>query len=226
MFLLNYIVFCLFLLLSCVSTKGKKNTLSMANSHPGYSEAAWRDCVRGEPVPVLDSTILRNWHFKLKRHVAIESGRLLSGDEIQILHAGCEYYVLDFQVRTKRFNGDPADVKYWLSALKAIASEARPSIDVPFHLPEAVNALQSHYESSAQNQFNQNIDFGAADIRSVIALKGVQSMKKGEYYINISVSMGPLYFKKRKNVFFTKQRNRGCGRAIFFRHRRCIPDLK
>ena len=90
-------------------------------------------CIRKTP----DSTLVGknpnivgySFHRTGKR--AMEKARLFIGDSLYIEHTGCKDYRLIYTVKSKRFDGDPANAGYWFARASDLLIGIQNS-DVPF----------------------------------------------------------------------------------------------
>jgi len=170
------------------SAKPKKDT---------SGEWEWKDCVRSEPEAVCKKGKFKNHSFRVDSttssvHIGYEKATLKNGDLLEITNAGCEYYVLEFQFTTTRFNGDTTDLVYWCDVAIQLMKSIEKDVDAPVMIEESYAILEKFYLESESPELGVQHPINDSEIGTYVSLERIEKISKSKYAITVRYAVGPL----------------------------------
>jgi hypothetical protein len=157
-------------------------------------------CVRAVPKPIVKKRVFPNTKFSLIREqqsgytiaTGIETIELVNGDRLTITNTGCEYVTLVFEFDTNRIERSKINDRRYLYRRSAwLMKQVRSGLNSPLDLQRGIAALEK-YADTPQPQLDKEIDYGGADMRSIVRLESVQYLRTNEIGAKIIFSFGPL----------------------------------
>lgn len=158
------------------------------------------ECIRATPESILKKTHFVESNFTLRKNeefpfemLGFESAKFKNGDKLLVENVGCENYTLIFRFETERFSGSLSDTKYWYqTAVRLIKQTKKGIIDNAGLIKNGTQALDSYIRKNKKPAFNEEIDFGGKEIRSVVIISEPVKRVGKAVEIEISFGIGPL----------------------------------
>lgn len=125
--------------------------------------------------------------------LGFETAKFKNGDKLIIENIGCENYTLVFRYETKRFSGRISDTKYWYqTALQLIEQTKKSVADDTGLVKNGTKALSSYIRKNKKPKFDEEIDFGGKEIKSVVTVSKPIKRRGNTVEIEIIFGIGPL----------------------------------
>jgi hypothetical protein len=159
------------------------------------------ECARPVPEPIVKKAVFPNTRFTLSK--TDESGQNIpsgteevkfnNGDQLTITNSGCEYVTLRFRFETSRLaRGRIRDSKYLYSRSAWLMRQTLPGLNTPLRLAQGIKALEKYATQNTQPVLDKKIDYGNAEIRSVVKLVEVKSLPNRKVAVEVLFYYGPL----------------------------------
>ncbi len=156
------------------------------------------DCVRGAAEPIVRKSVFSNTTFHLQpdKLTGIETVELPQGDKLIINNYGCEYYALNFQFETSRFQEDTSKVYFWYKTAGALMNGIREGIDAPIDINKGIAKLTEFAKKSKRTgrklKIGQEVYFGGETIMESVVINRVEKIDDKRYAVEIIFAIGPL----------------------------------
>jgi hypothetical protein len=158
-------------------------------------------CVRAVPKPIAKKQVFPNTKFSLSRErqsgytiaTGTETIELVNSDRLTITNTGCEYVTLVFEFDTNRIELAKINDRRYVYARSAwLMKQVRSGLNSPLDLQRGIAALEKYAATQTQPQLDKEIDYGGADMRSIVRLESVKHLRKNKVGAKIIFSFGPL----------------------------------
>jgi len=124
--------------------------------------------------------------------IGFETVKFTNGDKLTIEHSGCENYTLIFRFETSRYNGKPADARFWYKKAVQLMQQAKKGFGSNNLIDRGMKALNSYIKNNRTLRFAKEISFGGEEIRDVVFFNQVKKRKGNRYEVELSFGIGPL----------------------------------
>ena len=170
-----------------------QSTQSGSSETPTTSSPEISSCVRGEAQPALDSTGLSHYSFTMLDSIqAEERWTLPNGDQWIIRHLGCEYFVIEYELRTQRHATPLSDTTTWTAhALEFTLALAEVDTS-PMHLDTAAAQLETLVQSGDVLQPNIPYTLVPGEIQEEMQLSELSQDSTGTVTLRLVFAIGPL----------------------------------
>lgn len=154
------------------------------------------ECVRATPESILKKKHFVESNFTLRKNeeypfqmLGFETAKFKNGDKLMIENIGCENYTLVFRFETERFSGKIDDATYWYQTALQLIEQTRKGIaDETNLVKNGTKAISSYIRKNRKPTFDEEIDFGGKEIRSVVTIS--KPIKRSENNVEVEVSFG------------------------------------
>ena len=158
------------------------------------------ECIRPIPESILKKKHFIESNFTLRKNeeypfqmLGFETAKFKNGDNLIIENIGCENYTLVFRFETGRFSGGISDAKYWYqTAFQLIEQTKKGVADETSLVKNGTKALSSYIRKNKKPKFDEEIDFGGKEIRSVLTISKPKKLSGTIVEIEIIFGIGPL----------------------------------
>jgi len=157
------------------------------------------ECVRATPEPIIKKEVYPQTTFVLQKNksfpfndIGFETVKFRNGDKLTIEHSGCENYTLIFRFETSRYNGKPADARFWYKKAVQLMQQAKKGFGSNNLIDRGMKALNSYIKNNRTLRFAKEISFGGEVIRDVVFFNQVKKRKGNRYEVELSFGIGPL----------------------------------
>lgn len=158
------------------------------------------ECVRAAPESILEKKHFVESNFTLRKNeeypfqmLGFETAKFKNGDKLIVENIGCENYTLIFRFTTERFSGKVNDARYWYQTVLQLIEQTKKGIaDETSLVKNGTKALSSYIRKNKKPKFDEEIDFGGKEIRSVLTVSKPTKRRGNSVEIEISFGIGPL----------------------------------
>lgn len=158
------------------------------------------ECVRATPEAILKKEHFVESNFALRKNeefpfqmLGHETAKFKNGDNLIIENIGCENYTLVFRFETERFSSELSDTKYWYRAAFLLLEQTKKGVtDNTGLVKNGTKALDSYVRKNNVPKFDEEIDFGGREIRSVVTMSEPVKRAGNTVEIKIAFGIGPL----------------------------------
>lgn len=125
--------------------------------------------------------------------LGLETAKFKNGDQLSIENIGCENYTLVFRFETEKFSGQVSRTKYWYQAAFQLIEQAKKGIaDDSGLVRNGIKALSFYIRKNKKPEFDEEIEFGGKEIRSVVTISKPIKRRGNTVEIEITFGIGPL----------------------------------
>ena len=157
------------------------------------------ECVRAAPEPIIKKEVFPQTTFLRRKSksfpfndIAFETVKFKNGEKLIIEHAGCENYTLIFRFETNRYKGKSGGARFWYKTAVELMRQAKKGFGSNYLLDNGIKALSSYLKNNKTLKYDEEISFGAEEIRDVVSLSQVKKLKGNKYEVELSFGTGPL----------------------------------
>ncbi len=163
------------------------------NARESWVDTTFYDCIRGEPIPALDSNKFVFHAFEPINSIsATETVILANGTRLIISHGGCEYFVQTYRFEVTALATDTTDLDFWYNQAVILLREIEAANVSPMDFAVAISALQTFADSDDEKGLEIPFDLVDSEIRHFVSLEKVESLGENKYGVEIMLAIGPL----------------------------------